>query len=220
MARFILCIFVVSVSYCRCMGQWKYSDNMINSRIEGQYLHPWQIEIAKKEHKNVLDYYLLLPKQLLIGELGITDKRDTKEFRLNSIKQENPAYGRVNIKAGFLVASPDAFIKMALFKDRLNNRDILSIVLGCGEPPVQYCDFGFVVFDKSSLKWYVNKEVFPWKKFYAKCDSITSAYTGTEYFLPNIILPEFGTTISVIDAWNGENSVFKIDWTGKQFVVR
>lgn len=218
--RYAFLILIAFMYYSNCLGQSRGGEKWISNALSKQYLHSWQVEVAKKANKNILDYYLLLPKQLLVAELSIDDRTDTREFRLSSLNKSNPAQGRANIKAGFLIASPDAFIKMALFKDRTNNRDILGIVLGCGEPPIQYCDYEFITFDQSSLKWNTDEDVFPWERFYSKCDSISSRYTGTEYFLPNLVLPEFGTTISVVDAWDDDKSVFLIDWAGSEFKIR
>lgn len=61
---------------------------------------------------------------------------------------------------------------MALFKDRKNNKDIIGIVLGCGMPPIQYCDYGFLEFNNEKIQWTINREVFPWNKFNAKCEKL------------------------------------------------
>lgn len=90
-----------------CFPQSPYGEGLIENRIKNQKLKKWQIEIAKKENKNILDYYLILFEKLLVGEEEITN--DTKEYRLIAANnRESPFQGRVNIKAGYLIASPIA----------------------------------------------------------------------------------------------------------------
>jgi hypothetical protein len=204
----ITCLLLASLLYVN--GQSLNGEGFIENGLKNQNLDSWQIEIAKKKVRSIEDYYLILPKKLLEAELEI--KNDNRKFRLDKIS-------RVNIKSGYLIANPDAHLEMALFRDKKNNRDILAIVLGCGSPPIQYCDFGFLEFDSNEMVWSINKEVFPWAEFNSKCDELSNSKpSDQEYFLPNIILPEFGTTIHLIDAWDSDNTpLVLIKWNGQSF---
>ncbi|MEQ8413905.1 MAG: hypothetical protein RIB71_05545 [Imperialibacter sp.] len=193
-------------------------DRYIESALSVQSLNSWQTEIALKESKSISDYFLLLPKQLLEQEVEL--ENDTKEFRLASAREGR---GRINVSAGYLEAKPDVNLMMALFKNRADKGDIIAIAIGCGVPPVQLCDYGFMEFDSQSKRWTFS-DVFPWTEFYEKCETIKadrSKLTGSmEPFVPNIVLPEVGTTIYVIDAWDTKKEpVFRMVWNGTRFDV-
>lgn len=212
--------FIVILCRNYCFSQSPIGEGKLENGITNQKLKNWQIEIANKKNKSILDYYLLLPEKLLEGGTGIVD--DSREYRLIKANNEkHPIQGRINLKAGYLIASPDAYLKMALFKDRKNNKDIIGIILGCGMPPVQYCDYGFLEFNNEKLEWTINRDVFPWEDFNAKCNKLAKQKPSTEeYFLPEIILPEFGASIVVIDSWDTNNTpLFKINWNGEKFVI-
>lgn len=107
------------------------------------------------------------------------------DIKANNEKQ--PSQGRINLRAGYLIASPGVYLKMVLFKDRKNNKDIIGIILGCSMPPIQYCDYGFLEFNNEKLEWTVNRDVFPWEDFNAKCNKLAKQKQATEeYFLPEI----------------------------------
>jgi len=195
-------------------GQSPIGENMIVRNIEKQKIQDWQKAIAKTENKTILDYYLLLPKSLLEAESEIIN--DSKEFRLEKANSDNPNHGRVNIKSGYLIASPDIWLKMAVFKDRINRKDIIAIEFGCGPPPNMYCDYGFIEFDSEKLIWSINKNVFPWDKF-EKIYLEQSKDDNIEPFIPNLIIPEFGTDIKMVDAWNTEKTVYTFKWNGQKF---
>ena len=212
--------FLILIAGFYVSAQSLNGEGLIENGVKNQNLDSWQTDIAKKEKKNIEDYYLLLPKKLLEIESEI--KYDSKEYRLEKAHSEkNPNQGRVNLKSGYLIASPDAYLKMTLFKDKINNKDIIAIVLGCGMPPIQYCDFGFIEFDNEKMVWKINMEIFPWTKFNAKCKEIAKLNSANqEEFIPNIILPEFGTTIYLIDAWDSkETPLISIKWNGQSFEI-
>jgi hypothetical protein len=196
-------------------GEGKIESSLINQKIEN-----WQIEISNKETKSILDYYLLLPKKLLESENGI--QNDSKDFRINSAENvDHPNQGKINLKDGYLIASPDAYLKMALFRNRVTKSDIIGIVLGCGMPPVQYCDYGFLEFDNDEKKWRISRDVFPWDEFNLRCKELTiKKPTAEEIFIPELILPEIGTTLLIIDSWDPKKTpVIKIIWNGEKFII-
>ena len=194
---------------------------LVKKLISNQKLYPWQVEISKKSKKNILDYYLLLPEEQLNAEIEQSYK--TKESRLNSTFK-TPINGRVNIRSGFLTAMPDVSLTMTLFKDRKNKKDIIGIELGCGEPPVQYCDYGFVEFNSNKNKWIINNSVFSWKKFNNYCmeyAKIKNQKNDEDLFWANIIFPEFGTDLKIIDAYDPEEKSILVGiWNGEKFELK
>jgi hypothetical protein len=215
-------LVLISISQVT-FAQSEIGDGFITNAISKQSLNAWQREIATKDKKDIEDYLLLLPKRLLEAETPIRD--DSKDFRL---KSATGSRGRTNKKAGFLTASPNARITMALFKDRVSNKDIIAVVVGCGAPPIQYCDYGFLEFNSTTQLWKINGDVFPWSQFNKQCKAIEAKRNAadkksgekSEYFIPNIVLPEVGTTINVVDAWDSSTPEFKITWNGQKFEIK
>ncbi|WOK09031.1 hypothetical protein RT717_10330 [Imperialibacter roseus] len=194
-------------------------DRFIETALKVQRLDPWQTQIALKESKDVSDYFLLLPKQLFEGEVGVGD--DTEEFRLSLV---NEGKGRINVAAGYVEVASGFKLVMALFRNRVDKVDVIAVAIGCGVPPVQFCDYGFIEFDPQSKKWTFS-DVFPWTDFNRKCEAIKanrSKLNGSiEPFIPNIVLPDLGTTINVVDAWDTKKEpVFKVVWNGARFEVQ
>jgi hypothetical protein len=216
----IIAIIILIFPFSHLQAQSKGGERFIENALRKQTFTPWQKQISLKKIKTITDYFLLLPKSILEAETGINN--DSKDFRLQSASAPK---GRVNVKAGFLIASPDAHLKMALFRDRISNKDVIAIVHGCGAPPIQYCDYGFLEFDQQNAKWMINRDVFPWDEFNKKCDAIAleqkKENSELEYFIPNIKLPELGTSINVVDAWDTkEIPLFKILWNGQKFEIK
>ena len=188
--------------------------------------YAWQKKIADKPNKTILDYYLLLPTELLSGEFGIngeSELKDSYEFRLNSTKTKGSC--KVNIKNGYLVAVPDAFIHLALFKNMKDGKEIIAYVKDCGEMPVQSCDYGFLTFDNKRKRWENANYLFPFEKMKAKCLKIEKSKTKNWYDRPDVIpylnLPEFGTTIKIMDAYSDdEHLLFNAKWNGERFEIQ
>ncbi len=180
--------------------------------------YDWQKKIADKPNKSILDYYLLLPSKLVSGESGL---KDSYEFRINSTQTKGKS--KVNIKNGYLAAGPDAFIHLALFKNMNDGEDIIAYVKDCGEMPVQSCDYGFLTFDNKSKRWKNANYIFPFEKMKAKClkiEKVKNWYDEPEV-IPYLILPEFGTTIKIMDAYSDdEHLLFIAKWNGKRFEIQ
>ena len=182
--------------------------------------YDWQKKIADKPNKSILDYYLLLPSELLCGE---TELKDSYEYRLNSTKTEGNC--KINIKNGYLVATPDAIIHLALFRNMKDGKEIIAYVKDCGEMPVQSCDYGFLTFDNKRKRWENANYVFPFEKMKAKCVKIEKSKTKNWYDRPEVIpylnLPEFGTTIKIMDAYSDdEHLLFSAKWNGERFEIQ
>jgi hypothetical protein len=216
---FAVATFLVLMSHVSFLyAQWSGGDRYIESVLSVQSLNSWQTQIGLKDSKDIIDYFLLLPTHLLEGEIEI--ENDTKDFRLASTSEGS---GRINVSAGYLEAKPGANIMMALFKNRIDKRDVIAIAIGCGVPPIQLCDYGFLVFDSQAKKWTFS-DVFPWGDFDRRCEEVKAERSNlngsVQPFIPNIVLPEVGTTINVVDAWDSKKeAVFTVVWEGTRFKV-
>ncbi|MDO6739387.1 hypothetical protein [Wenyingzhuangia sp. 2_MG-2023] len=208
-------LIILLVSTLNVKAQIK-EENILN--VENHKLDSWQLDISRKETKNILDYYLLLPKQLFETEIPIFN--DSEEFRKKAVRGKTN--GKIVTKYGYLIAQPFDNIEMALFKDRTNNIDIIGFILGCGEPPIQTCSYGFIEFNSITNTWKNRFDIFPWKEFYEKCEALRkySELNYEEVFWPNLILPEQGTTVEIIDVYGITNVNFRAFWNGTKFIIK
>jgi len=187
--------------------------------------YDWQEKIADKPNKTILDYYLLFPSKLLSGELGLNwgeGPKDSYEYRIESTKT---GCGKVDFKNLYLVACPDVMLHLALFRNSKTGKDIIAYVTNCGEMPVQSCDYGFMTFDNKRKRWENANFVFPFEKMKAKCLKIEKSKTKNWYDRPEVIpyldLPEFGTTIKIMDAYSDEEHLlFNAKWNGERFEIQ
>lgn len=189
--------------------------------------YDWQIRIADKPNKTILDYYLLLPSELLNCESTLNTEygqTDSYEFRIETTQVENTLC-KVDLKNGFLIADPDGYIRLAMFRNLKNGKTIIAFVSNCGEMPVQCCNYGFLTFDNKRKRWENANYVFPFEKMKAKCLKIEKSKTKNWYDDPEVVpylnLPEFGTTIKIMDAFsNDEHLLFSAKWNGERFEIQ
>ena len=185
--------------------------------------HSWQKKIAEKPQKTILDYYMLIPTGWLEGEDGFgtnEGQKDTYEYRMESVKKS--PWGCLDQKNGFLKAAPDANICMALFKDKIHNRDVIAFVEGCGEMPVQSCNYLFITFDEAKKEWRNVNDLFPYEEMGKRCKFLEKHKTWDDDTTvePYLKLPEFGTTIKIMDTFSDdEHLLFVAKWNGERFVL-
>lgn len=224
MKRLLILLILINTKFTNAQSKFYYGDDIFKEEILSIGLQDWQLKIAQKEKKTILDYFYLLPKRLLEGELYI--ENDNLNFRKKIIEENNKPHNYLNIKNGYLIASPSAYIIMALFKDRVNKKDIIGIVRGCGGVPYIICDYAFIEYNADTLNWKLNKEVFPWDEFYKKNEELESSKTWGDFkeILPEIVLPEYGTKITVLDSdssktENSYHKLFEIIWDKQNFKI-
>ncbi len=160
--------------------------------------------------KNIVDYYLLLPNEFFACDAG--DFKDTKEFRLKSIQHKN-------IKNGYLLAKIDNGmqfpLEVALYKDKINKRDIIAISIDCG--PGCMCNvFKLLALDKKG-EWEILENILPVQEMEKMIEKLQKK-SESELF-PAFVLPEFGTTIKVIDS-ETKNHLYELIWQGGKFQVK
>lgn len=206
-----------------CCGGISISAQLFNIKNIIKLEYDWQIKIAEKTNKTILDYYLLLPSGLIHS--GMNSQYGPLDSFNYRIQLSQKSLSKVNIKNGFLRVDTenDAFLFIALFKDAENKLDIIAYVLGCGELPVQSCDYGFMIFDSNRKVWKNANYVFPFKEMDRKCLKIEKKkkWYDEKVVSPYLGLPEFGTTIRILDAYsNEEHLLFKAKWNGKKFQIQ
>lgn len=165
---------------------------------------------STNEPKNILDYYLLLPEEYFTCDAG--DFNDTKDFRLKCVQYKN-------IKNGYLRAKVDNGmqypLEIALYKDRINKRDIIAVSIDCG--PGCMCNvFKLLVLDKKG-EWEVIENILPLQEMEKTLEKLQKK-SENELF-PAFVLPEFGTSIKVMDS-ETKNLLYELIWEGGKFQVK
>lgn len=142
------------------------------------------VNVDQSDTYTIEQYYFMLPAEDYFNcEFNpMPDAAFRKKYIIKS-----------NVKNGYLVASDknDFSIEMALFKDKINGRDIIAVFSrGCnigGQCPPRY-DF-----------WtYKNKQ---WLNVTKELVNLESVFTKVEQesgSIPGFQLPEFGTDIKII----------------------
>ncbi len=161
------------------------------------------------ETKNIVDYYLTLPGEYFVCDAGAV--QDTKDFRTKCIQYKN-------IKNGYLRAKVDNGLQypleVALYKDRSNQRDIIAVSIDCG--PGCLCNvFKLLALDKKG-QWEVIENILPIQEMEKTLEKLQKK-SDNELF-PAFILPEFGTTIKVIDS-KTKNLLYELIWQAGKFQV-
>lgn len=165
----------------------------------------------------------MLPSELLTGEMNLNGKSGPKDSCMFRVQSTQTECGKMNLVSGYLVACPDAYIHLALFRDRKNARDIIAYVKDCGEVPIQSCDYGFLYFDPERKIWKNANNVFPFERMKEKCLKIEKKknWFDRQEIMPYFILPEFGTTIKVMDSFSDDKHLlFTTKWNGERFEIQ
>lgn len=155
--------------------------------------------------KNVLDYFLELPNEYFVCEMA---KIYNKAERNTLIKHKN-------VKNGFIKAEADiGNIEVALFKDKIKNRDILAVFAQCG-PGCMCQKTGFLV-QNTNLTWQnITDEIFPSE---AQISKFIFNDENRDIFY-KFIIPEFGTTIKVLE-WDTEEHLCNLKWESGKFMLK
>ncbi|PTB93871.1 hypothetical protein C9994_12635 [Marivirga lumbricoides] len=180
-------VIIVTISLC-------YSCNSKNEK-----------KSSLKENKNIVDYYLEIP------ELSYFNCEFENEWPVDKRKAK---IVKSNIKNGYLYAT-DSFdfeLEMALFKDTINNRDVIgAFSRGCnigGQCTPQY---DFWTLEKG--EWQnITKEIFNIEEISKEINSQN-----------NIIgfrLPEVGTSLIVVNCETGDELNNEIKWENALFLSK
>lgn len=150
------------------------------------------------EAKTVLDYYFELPDNLFRCDLN---PNINKKYKSSLLTHQN-------IPNGYLTAQVEENqLQVAIFKDKTHQRDIIAVFLECGE----ICACGhrhFFTPNDQDLK-EVTANFLPKmeESVQKRCKDCEIEYK----------LPEFGTTIEVIDI-HANKPILKFEWEAGKFV--
>lgn len=160
--------------------------------------------------QNIVDYYLVLPGEYFVCDAG--EVQDTKEFRLKSIQHKNIKNGYIRAKINNGIQYP---LEVAFYKDKINKRDIIAISIDCG--PGCMCNvFKLLTLNKKG-EWDILENILPNQEMEKVVEKLQKK-SGNELF-PVFKLPEFGTTIKVIDS-ETKNPLYELIWQAGKFQVK
>jgi hypothetical protein len=162
----------------------------------------WQKDIANKPTKTIEDYFFLLPSSFLDCE-GIYEGLPTKEKREKIVNSKD-------IKNGYLEFYKTA--QLALFKDRLNSKDIVALQIGrCGAGST--CGALNTLLEFVDNKWLYRVELLPNRE---RMEDIYNRLEKQD-ICPYFDLPKIGTTILIRDENSNDSIILKYKWTGQKF---
>ncbi len=161
----------------------------------------WQFEIAMKEHKNILDYFHLLPSDSINCEGAKFNAYDSMDKRNKIVKF-------IDIKNGYLEFNANS--QIVLFKDRVKTRDIIAIQSGgCGAGNTCGSINKFYTFHKGN--WVELTELMPFGSLESRFDYIQ--------YCPYYNLPRFGLTVEIINEFD-QAIIEKYKWNKDHFILK
>jgi len=150
---------------------------------------------------NVREYYLELPADLFYCEIAppVVDRA----FKERQISYEN-------VKSGYLLArSEDWPLQVALFKDKKRKVDVIAVNRPCG--------MGCMC-DRFDLMQYADGAWTPWAGTFPAPEAIRKAAGIGEDEGYELVMPERGTDILVVDPETRERRL-TIRWSAGEFTV-
>jgi hypothetical protein len=200
LSRFILKTTTIILFSFFALQSQSYQD--MNTKIS----YPWQLDIAKKKNKTVLDYFYLLPSDFLDCE------RTENGLPSLSIRKKQVTF--IDEKNGYLEFFKSS--QMALFKSRKDSLDI--VVLQTGKSGAG-CSCGSIndafQFIPEKNIWIPRKDLFP--SGY-KHDELYNKYVDLN-ILPFFKLPKKGFTIEIADEAKHDSVIGSLRWNGERFAV-
>ncbi len=160
----------------------------------------WQKTIAHKESKNIKDYFLLLPSEIINCEGAMMNEYSTKQQREGSIS-------KLDLKNGYLQFHRTG--QLVLFKDRINKKDIIAVQSGrCGAGNT--CGAYNTLMEFHNEQWMFRIDLLPDGKL------IEELYYD-DNSCPYFDLPQFGTTILIRNELKEGSVITKYKWTKQRF---
>jgi hypothetical protein len=201
MKNLIISIILFSCSACHSKennfaNKTPYIKLASNKEIENPFY--------SNQDKNIEDYYLNIPSNGLFNcEKSIIPNQ---EFRKKNIVKKD-------IKNGYILAtdSSDFKLEMALFKDKIKNRDVIGVFsrpCNIGEQ----CSSSYEFWTVLENKWKnITNEVIG-------IEYITNTIEKEKGILLGFRLPEIGTNISVVDCDNVTETGIFLKWKNGKFI--
>lgn len=163
--------------------------------------YKWQDKLAKKEAKNIADYFNLVPGKFIDCEGAQFGDYDSVEKRTKIIDI-------LDIKNGYIEFYSGS--QLVLFKDRVNQRDIIGIQSGkCGAGTNCGGINGFYTIKGN--EWTEVKNITPFN------DSFSDKFY-TDEICPYYDLPRFGLKVKLMNEYSGKP--FKsMTWKNNKFIL-
>ena len=170
----------------------------------------------KKDDRNVLDYYKLLPSDMVALPLGKHQKTADKESGMETkISIEDIKNGYLRLQGAY-----DGWVEVALFRKK--NGDPLLVVAenGCG--PACGTELTFFEFSNGKMIDVSRKVAFVYveneidNKLVRRYGKQEDTYYGDVLE----VLPRNGTTIKTVLENEKEGLLFEIEWKNDKFVVK
>ncbi|WP_282037951.1 hypothetical protein [Saccharicrinis aurantiacus] len=165
----------------------------------------WQVPIANKPNKDIQDYYLLLPSKLFDCE------------RIKEINQEerNSRIILKDLKNGYVDYKGSFDFSIALFKDRLNERDLIAVSSNSSGRGTSCGGLNMIIeYNKDSAKWYYRNDLLPNRKeikpYYDKF------YKDPIDALSYPVVPRHGLIIEYRDE-SQDGIIYQVKWSGQKF---
>lgn len=160
----------------------------------------WQVAIANKQTKDILDYFNLIPSEFINCE-------GAQFAAYDSIQKRAAIINEVDKKNGYLEFYNGS--QIVLFKDRVSKRDIIGIQSGkCGAGTTCGAVNGFYILQDSD--WIEVKNITPFTP------SLIDALYSDD-ICPYYDLPRYGLKVNLMDEFSGQK-IHEMTWEKDQFV--
>jgi len=166
---------------------------------------PWQIVLAKKKNKTILDYFYLLPSDFL--------DCDRTQQGLPSVEKRKKICRLIDEKNGYIQFYNSS--QIALFKDRKKAIDIIAIQTGlCGAGSNCGSINCLIQFNVNTNTWIERTDLLP--AGYSH-EALFEKYINQDK-CPYFDLPKEGYLINIRDEISGE-TICGLQWNGHSFDI-
>ena len=168
----------------------------------------WQLSLSKKQNKNVLDYYLLLPGVLFDCERGL---KFDEEGRKSKIKLLDIRNGYIEFTGTY------NNLTIALFKDTLNRKDFIAISSNVSGRGTSCGGFNMIMeFLQDTVAWKYRNDLLPSKN--EEKPYLEKYYSDLNDMNPYFELPRYGLIVALREE-GSEKPVYRMKWTGTRFEI-
>ncbi|NME71586.1 hypothetical protein [Flammeovirga aprica] len=164
-------------------------------------LRDWQLPIAKKEVKTILDYYLLMPDELFDCETG---SQYDKNKRMELIRLKDIRNGYIDFNRNCTIT---------LFKDRSAKRDYIAVSSNSSGRGTTCGGYNMIIeLSTATGQWFYRNHLFP------KGDDLIKKFYGENLEDGDMYkkLPRYGLIIQLKDEFL-EGTILEMKWDGTCF---
>jgi len=168
----------------------------------------WQVSLAKKQNKNVLDYYLLLPGVLFDCERGLKFDEDGRKSKIKLLDIRN---GYIEFTGSY------SNLTIALFKDTLNRKDFIAVSSNASGRGTNCGGFNMIMeFLQDTIAWKYRNDLLPSKS--QEKPYLEKYYSDLNDMSPYFQLPRYGLIV-ILREEGSEKPVYRMKWTGTRFEI-